>query len=287
MKLENIAFLSAFLLLSACGGGSGESGTTGPVDATYRAECELECTEETKRSGEEVCAEAYDECVGACVAATSGLDTLCGKCVAAASSIDTDPGYGCAVYAGRVNGESCGDVCLQGDHSPRSSFKAECEVECSAETKRSGEEVCSEAYDECVSGCVAVTSDLDTLCGKCVAANSSIDTDPGYNCASYAGSVSGDSCGDLCLLGNHAPRSSFRDECEVECNEEVKRGGDEVCGEAYDECVGACDVATSGLDTLCGKCVAAATSIDTDPGYDCAVYAGNVTGDSCEDICVP
>ncbi|MCP4449054.1 MAG: hypothetical protein GY811_27520 [Myxococcales bacterium] len=281
MLLLGLRFLPiTFFVVAACGGGDGNSGITGPVDDTFRPECEVECRVEAEEDG----CNAPSSCVDDCIAVTSGLDTLCGKCVAESLYTYVEDGSKtCTVEQGSISGESgCETVCTQGTHEPRDSFRAECEVECRVEAEEDG---CN-APSSCADDCVSVTLGLDTLCGKCVAESLYTYVEDGSEtCTIELGSTSGESgCEEICSQGSHQSRDSFREECEVECRHEALEDGCQLPSSCVDDCV----AVTSGLDTLCGKCVAESLYTYVEDGSEtCTVEQGSVSGESgCGDICL-
>ena len=171
----------------------GETSTDGGnVDAAssirnYTAECDARCRTEAELKS--VCSDtAPENCVDDCVANSAGLDTLCGKCVVADSYIN---GTSCDLVLGNIL--NCDQECLPGNHSPQTTYQAECEATCRTESLLKN--VCSDvAPENCVQDCMTNAAGLDTLCGKCVVADTYIN---GTSCDLILGDVG--NCRVFCL----------------------------------------------------------------------------------------
>lgn len=254
-------------LVSACAPSS--SGPVGgsPVDRTFAAECEVQCRTESEDSGCDA-----PTCVEDCIAMSGGLETLCGKCVVSQTSIYDDDGT-CRLSQGSVMGVDCEDVCSPGSHQPRPDFRAECESQCQRTAEDAG---CT--MPTCVDDCVAMTTGLETQCGKCHVSMTEIRDDDG-TCTLSVGAFSEYNCDDSCEPGTHRARADFRQECEVTCRGEAHESG---CAQPP-TCVDDCVAMTAGLETQCGKCVAAQTEIYNGDG--CELSVGTVDDGACDADC--
>ncbi len=199
---------------------------------------------------------------------TGGLETQCGKCVVAQTQIYS--GDGCEFSPGTVS--DCADSCTPGSHQVRSDFRAECESQCGNETDLSG---CT--MPTCVDECDAMTVGLETQCGKCVAAQTAIYD--GDGCELSVGTIDESACDSACSPGSHQPRPDFRRECEARCQAEVRDSGCPLPA----TCVSDCMAMTSGLETECGKCVAAQTEIYNGDG--CELSVGTIDDSACDAHC--
>ena len=155
-------------------------------------------------------------------------------------------------------------------------FKAECEVVCREETEGTA---CTNVATSCVNGCVAMTAGLETQCGKCVAAQTNVISDEGYECYIGLGTIEYAACDDVCDGAEHTARPDFGAECAVICELQAASSG---C--AVTTCVSDCMAMTSGLPTQCGKCLALQTEIWSNEG-ECELEIGTIVYGVCEEDC--
>ncbi len=259
---------------SSSGPGSGTSlpGKATPAAQTYRAECEVTCRDQAEEAG---CPNTAAKCIDGCLAMTSGLATLCGKCVAAQTEIYGDDEGGCSVELGTIEYSACEEQCGGGTPDKRPDFGAECQAQCDEIG------VNASCAPNCVSDCMAMTAGLATMCGKCVALQTEGWNDDGA-CEVEVGEIGYSACEGFCgQPENDSPRADFRAECEVGCR---------VGGCDSSACVSECLIETTGLSNQCGKCVATQIDIwgdEEEPGGTCSYEMASALYSTCEDFCPP
>ena len=157
-------------------------------------------------------------------------------------------------------------------------FAAECEVQCRSESEDAG---CT--VPTCVEDCIALSGGLETLCGKCIVAQTDVYSYTDDGTCDVDGTLSLNACSVQCSPSSHRSRPDFHAECEVQCRWEADDAG---C--AMPTCVDDCVAMTRGLETQCGKCVVAQTEVYsyTDDGT-CGADIGTIDASACDEHCLP